>query len=170
MTAHRRHRGCPGPHLAQGERPVAGAGFDRVERDCLALARRFFQLMGNPDAPERQQAMERVAGKFGADHGLAVAWAMSDLLREIRTSRRATFYFSNPDCPGCARIMTEHERRLVTALAATRRRRRSAAHVEAMLLCEGNPDETVLEGLARLADLLPPPDRQERKTRAWTGH
>ncbi|MEQ8429778.1 MAG: hypothetical protein RLN94_15105 [Roseovarius sp.] len=169
MTA-RRHRGCRAPQPENGDIPLASARLDRSERDCLALARRFFQLLANPDADDRQNAIERVAGSFGADHGLAVAWAMSDLLREIRQSRRSTFYFSNPDCPGCARLITEHERRLVAALAALRRGRRSAAHVEVMLLCEGNPDETVLDGLARLADLLPPPDRHKRKTRAWTGH
>lgn len=156
MTAHGRHR-CPPVRPDRHETPLAAAGFDRVEIACLTLARRILVSACVIDSLHQRDILDCAADGIGATHAAGAVFAMNRLLGAIRRSRRSVFVFNDPGCPHCAHILTKEEGRVINALASVRRRHIGAAHVQIMLLCEGNPTEVVLSALDALALLLPPP-------------
>ncbi|MEO9821252.1 MAG: hypothetical protein ABJ370_20885 [Paracoccaceae bacterium] len=79
------------------------------------------------------------------------------MLQSIKISRKSGFTFSNSDCPDCACILSEHERRLMIAIASVRRGRLEHARIELMMLCEGNDTLEVMDWLEELALALPMP-------------
>lgn len=143
----------------RNEALLSQAGFDDIERACLDIARLFFSTFSNPHSQNWMRAIEFAEYAFDHKQGATVAALIMKVIQAIRCSRTSNFTFSNPDCPGCARILTEHERRLVIAIGATRRKRRERAQVEMMMLCEGNETEQVLVWLGELALALPKPAR-----------
>jgi len=144
-----------GRRLRKSETWVADSGLDTVELNCLALARHFILGMEYPEDPRILAQFEKAAERFGPRDAHAVSYAVCDLIRAIRQSRRSTFMFSNPNCRICQTILTAPERHLILALAAARQGRRGTAAVHVMLLCEGQPDQEVNTILRALAAMLP---------------
>jgi len=161
MAARRRHA-CAPASPGRRETPLSDVGLDRVEVACLTLTRRMLLSMCLHGSAEWDETVEPAVRGFGATRGPKIALATAALLGKVRRSRSSTFVFGNPSCPNCARILTEEERRLITALASVRRGRVGAAHVQLMLLCEDKPAGPVLQALNTLSALLPPAAPDER--------
>lgn len=133
--------------------------FDDQERACLDVARLFFSSFAAPNHHNWVRAFEFAEHVFDHEKGPGMAMSILKVIQAIRTSRTSVFIFSNPDCPGCARILTEHERRLVIAVACARRERFENAQLELMMLCEGNDTSPIMTWLAELSAALPAPCR-----------
>ena len=71
-------------------------------------------------------------------------------VRTMRVARVSTFRHSNPACPQCSRILTEHERQFKGAFTVIR----NAASAHAMRLCEGNDTTRVLAAPTERGRLL----------------
>lgn len=161
----RSHKKCPsGRLLAKGEQLLEHAGFDVAEKNVLRLTRAFILSMADRKNPRRNQNLQDATSRFDPEQADEITHAVVGLLGSVRKARQAPFFYSNPNCLNCRKILTEHERRLIEALAATRRGQRSKAYTQIMLICEGNPDDEVHHSMRRLADLLPLPRTDLDKT------
>lgn len=126
------------------------------EAQILGIARWQFQSFAFPQSQswiESFKAAERCFGPPMAGH---VTYATLNVVQAMRLARSSTFKFSNPLCLKCARLMTEPERQLTSALAAVRQGERSAAYIHALLLTEGNDPEPLLSRMRVLCDLITP--------------
>lgn len=134
---------------------VRDEGYDLDERCCLEIVRWFCQSFG-PDAQacwiEGFLAAEQV---WGPTKGPVIAHHVMRVLQAMRISRKSMFLFSAPVCPGCARILTEHERRLIGAIRFARQGRPERAQLQMMLLCEGNATNDAMDELATLTCAMP---------------
>ncbi|MEP3844609.1 MAG: hypothetical protein ABJM43_04625 [Paracoccaceae bacterium] len=139
------------------EQLLADTSFDGAERQCLDIARLFFNTFALPSQQHWIRAFAFAELVFDYESGARLATLILKVLQSIRISRKSVFTFSNPDCPGCARILSEHERRLMIAISSVRRGRPEHARIELMMLCEGNDTTTVMEWLEELAQALPTP-------------
>ena len=102
-----------------------------------------------------------VARQACGDQGAGFAMKVFEAMKAVRTTRKSTFTFSSPTCPGCSEILTEHERRMLLALAAIRVGKIGVAQLELMMLCEGNDVGHVIEAFAAVADAMPVRECQE---------
>ncbi|MEM6759027.1 MAG: hypothetical protein AAF601_06065 [Pseudomonadota bacterium] len=141
--------------LHPNESLVADAGFDEIELACLDISRLYFSTFAEPGGQSWMRAIDRAEYVFDHQSGASIASLVLKVIQAIRRSRRSSFQFSNPDCAGCARILTEHERRLIVAISAMRRGRAERAQVELMMLCEGNDTQAVMMWLTELKLALP---------------
>lgn len=155
--SHPHHTACQGRKLSPKERALNTAGLDEAERACLTLMRRFIRAIASAQASAWIKAMEAGPELFPGPDGLATALNVVKLVQAVRENRNSVFSFSNPDCPCCAAILTEHERRVMVALAALRRGRMAEAKLQLLMLCEGNPSAAVLDQMIVLASYLPEP-------------
>lgn len=146
-------RGCDGTP-SDKEQLVAAQGYTTDERAVLAIARHYFLTFAEPGSHAWMRAQMLACCSFDAIHGLLIADAVLGCVREMRLARGSSFRFSNPDCPGCARILCECERQLMSLVIAIRHGRPSAAHVNAMMLCEGNDAEGLMEAVESLVEAL----------------
>ncbi|MEM7732475.1 MAG: hypothetical protein AAF280_06775 [Pseudomonadota bacterium] len=149
-------KGCGNQRPGKLECYVSEVDLDPIEHDCLTLARTILLFMGDPSSPLRRVDVQDAAEVFGDGVSKDLICAMTDLFSAIHLIRKSPFVFSNPHCINCSAILTENERRVMLALAATRRGHRSAAAAHVMLVCEGNPDVPVHQDLKRLTWILPP--------------
>jgi hypothetical protein len=147
------------PQCGRPQKPkdtlLTDAGFDQVETLCLTLARLFFVTFATPASQSWMRAFQEAEQALPDLDGRSIGFQVLDVLKAIRSSRRSVFMYSNPDCPGCQRIVTEHEFRLISALSALRRDQKQYAQMQLMLLCEGNPTGVALSRMAQLARALP---------------
>ena len=141
----------------KNEQLLRDARFDDHELGCLDVSRLFFSTFATPDTHNWVRAIEFSEYVFDHKQGAVLATLLMKLIQAIRSSRTSVFVFSNPDCPGCSRILTEHERRLILAIASARRRRQERARIEMMMLCEGNDTGAVMLWLNELCLALPKP-------------
>ncbi|BAQ67730.1 hypothetical protein NHU_00561 [Rhodovulum sulfidophilum] len=139
------------------DRPLAEAGYDPSEHGVLTVARYYFQSFAFPNSQAWINAFAKAESLFPPGMARAgaseIAVAVLAAVQQMRAARGSGFRFSNPDCPGCARILSPHERQFMEVLVALRRGRRSRAHAAAMLICEGNASETFLVAMSDLAAL-----------------
>lgn len=133
------------------DRPIHLLGLDPAERALLGIARLMFQTFSPADVGDWIAALTRAEAAFGPAQGAMIFARLARLLQCMRQSRRSVFLFNNPACPGCAAIVTEHERRLMLALVAARQGQAARAAIEVMMLCEGNEIDRVLAALDDLA-------------------
>ncbi|SIO09648.1 hypothetical protein SAMN05444722_0402 [Rhodovulum sp. ES.010] len=141
--------------LAASDTILAKAGFDPAEQAVLTVARHFFQSFALPKSQAWITAFARAEvlfppGMAGA-RAPELALAILGAVQAMRHARPSGFRFSNPDCPGCARVLCAHERHFMEVLCALRRGARSRAHTAAMLICEGNPAAPFLAAMSDLA-------------------
>ncbi|WP_224826720.1 hypothetical protein [Cognatishimia sp. MH4019] len=135
------------------------------ERNILAVARHFFQTFACPAGQIWIEGFRQADQLFAPHDAAQHAFGTLNTVQKMRIARKSTFKFSNPLCPGCASLLTENERQLTSALAAVRTSQRSAAHVHAMLLTEGNDPQPMLLAMHRLCDFA----AHERQTHDHVG-
>lgn len=146
-------RSCGG-RPARKERYVAEMGYGVDERAILAIARHYFLTFADPASQAWMRAQMLARCTFEGDHGHKVSDAVLSFVRELRMARNSSFRFSNPDCPGCANILCECERQIMGVIIAVRRNQPSSAHGHALLLCEGNNIDGLLEAADDVASAL----------------
>lgn len=134
------------------------AGFDDVETNILHLVRFFFQSYAVPNSQAWMSGLDLAEQIFGDVEGPSIALRIVDVLRGVRYARRSTFMFNSPTCACCAAHVTEHEGRLIRAIANVRRGRMSPARTELMMLCEGHDTAYVIGAMVRLAKRVSEPE------------
>ncbi|WP_299970321.1 hypothetical protein [uncultured Roseobacter sp.] len=151
----RKRDGCH-RNAARKEDLVENAGLDAREIACLGILRLFISTFAEPKSQNWMRALGQADDAFGIVEGPVIARRLILLLQAVRCSRRSVFMFSNPDCDGCARVLTEHERRLISAIQSFRLGRPEQAQLQLMMLCEGNSTRLALDRLADLMKVLDP--------------
>ncbi|MBT8155186.1 hypothetical protein KMP13_15180 [Epibacterium ulvae] len=137
------------------EQRMDQSGADRDEVTCIQIARYYFNTFSNPHSQTWMRAFSTAEEHFDYSNGPVIASLVARVLDAVRQSRRSCFMFNNPACANCADILTEHERRLLTALSSLRRGGVERAELELMMLCEGNDTARVMMWLRELALALP---------------
>lgn len=133
---------------------LEGSGFDAFEKDALAIARLFLMTFTKPQSHDWIAAFEGAAARFGPSFGAPIAMAVCNVVRALGQCRTTPFQFINPHCPCCRNTICDEERYLLSALQATRRNRRSEASMFAMLVCEGNDADRLVNALEQLSLIL----------------
>ncbi|MEM9319595.1 MAG: hypothetical protein AAGA70_11400 [Pseudomonadota bacterium] len=146
---------------------VAKLGLDPIEEQFLEIARHIFQSFATPATQGWINGLMRAQHAFGHDGPFLFA-RIVDALQAVRCARSSCFMFNSATCPCCAKIATEHERRLILAFAAIRRGQMGCARTELMMLCEGAETAQAVRALHLLATHLPSPDVQPAQTQAAT--
>ncbi|MEM9576934.1 MAG: hypothetical protein AAF999_07955 [Pseudomonadota bacterium] len=136
--------------LTEQESLVIHADFDPDEMGCLLVIRKFCQSFAPQTTDAWTHGFFTAESIWGEVNGPMIAHRLMHVLQAMRASRLSVFSFSTPDCPVCSQVLTEHERRLITAIRFVRQGRPEQAALQLLLLCEGNPTEVVME---RLQDL-----------------
>ncbi|MBV6658486.1 MAG: hypothetical protein KI785_12030 [Devosiaceae bacterium] len=127
------------------------------EEMVLRIARIFFHSFTQPASQAWVPAFAQAEETFGSDQGLIIAGRTLNTLKAIRRLRRSLFMFNSPSCPGCSRIATEQERRMMIALALVRLGDLERAEAELVLLCESQSVRPALDAVVTLSTALHPP-------------
>lgn len=150
---------CIGPMSGSGfpgkdEMRVSQVGFDSDELAILSMIRMFCQSFAQPESQAWMRGFQVAEAQYPQAQALQIAKATLVVLQAMRVVRRDGFRFSNPDCPNCARKLTENERQLMAAITTAREGRRSALHANAMVLCGGGETGSLIAAIGRLNMLL----------------
>lgn len=129
---------------------VANAGFDFVELTVLEIARLFWQTFAHPDSQSWFYALQRAEQSFGGTRGGEIGLEILAAVQAMRMSRMSCFQFNNPSCKGCSAILSEHERQFMNVFRAIREERPGLARTHAMLLCEGNDTDPLIDRMGEL--------------------
>lgn len=133
---------------------VADACLDTLEETCLEVVRHIFVTFAAPASQSWIRAFSIASDVFGTQEGANIALQLTKLLQAVRQSRTSVFQFNSADCSGCARLLTEHERRLMKAITEKRQGHQERAVLQMMLLCEGNSTDCVMTELTKLVQSL----------------
>jgi hypothetical protein len=139
----------PRRDLRPGDTRIEDLGLDRFAHLTLALLRYYCQTFAAPPSQGWLQALEIATRHAGSDRAPALCYDLLAIIQALRASRRSVFTFSNPNCPCCRPIVTAEERQLLATLDALRRGHRGQAATHALLVCEGQPAERLLEAASR---------------------
>lgn len=133
---------------------VIDMGCNPEERAVLNIARSFFQTFANPESQSWISAFPTACNDLTGRSGAEIALAVLRCVQAIGQARKSGFVFSNPQCANCSLKLSECERQFIGAFRGRRKGDRSAAHVNAMLLCEGHDFGPFLNALDELCILL----------------
>ena len=134
---------------------VSAAGLDQTEVALLEVARYYLQTHAIEYSQSWILGLKASEKYFGIEGGARVGVRLLLALQEMRFARRSVFSFNAPECVGCSKYLSEHERRLITVIAALRRGRFGLARAEIMMLCEGHDTSSTLSAFSELVILLP---------------
>jgi hypothetical protein len=141
------------------------AGLDACEHTLLTCSRFYFQSFAEPASQGWLRALSTTDAFFGVQQGPIVAVRLLTAMQAMRLRRRSIFQFSHPQCAHCAEVLTEHERRFMTALKASRCGDTATAQLELMMLCEGADTTDVQAALIDLATVLTSPTPAKKEMR-----
>jgi hypothetical protein len=139
----------PRRELRAGEARIEDLDLDRFAHLTLALLRSYCQTFAAPPSQGWLQAIEIATRHAGSDRAPSLCYDLLAVIQALRSSRRSVFTFSNPDCPCCRPIVAAEERQLLAMLEALRRGHRGQAATHALLVCEGQSAERLLEAASR---------------------
>ncbi len=147
---------CHGPR-GPGDSSLEELDLDATEYGFLTAARFFFVSFAEPNSSVwLSTIISSNCFFYGPNHAEAMRRAVK-MVHEMRISRRSMLRFSNPRCQGCSRVITEPERHMMQLLKHARRGQNSRMASSAMLLCEGNPIEGLMQATRELCEMLPAP-------------
>lgn len=144
------HPDCS-PRTAFGPAPAPGS----YPWALLQILRLQIQSQIAPERHSWQRGLALAGAIWGQVEGPQVFAALAGMLDRMGRSRRSMFRFSNPDCSGCAAMMTAHESLFLQIITLTLRAQDDKAERVAFLLCEGNDISGLVQAAVRLAQLLP---------------
>ena len=113
------------------------AGMDFYEETILTLARLYFESFARPETMNWVKSLMLAQAHFGPIAEPMIGVRLLNALQAMRFARQSVFSFNSCECPGCSTVLTEHERRLMTIVKATRAGHHGLAQTELMMLCEG---------------------------------
>jgi len=125
--------------------------FDPLELIVLEVARHFIVGFHYPTSHAWMDALAIAEDRLGLPYGPMIASHVLKVVNAVRLVRSAGFNYCNPNCAKCAEFITKEERYLMTSLYSMRRDKRSDAHTQAMLLCQGGDGSNVIITLKNLA-------------------
>ena len=134
---------------------VNAAGLDQTEVALLEVARYYLQTHAIEYSQSWILGLKASEKYFGIEGGARVGVRLLLALQEMRFARRSVFSFNAPECVGCSKYLSEHERRLITVIAALRSGRFGLTRAEIMMLCEGHDTSSTLSAFSELVILLP---------------
>ena len=120
------------------------------EAAFLGVARHFFETFTAPDRQCWMDAFLEAERAFPPPFGATIAHAICLVVEEMRRARKSVFSFFRNDDPIACTAMTREERYLVQVLRGIREGRRSFAHTQAMMLCDGRASDRFLAAVERL--------------------
>lgn len=126
----------------------------------IHVARHFFRTFSAPQSQAWMQAFAFADTAFAGREPAVVTLAILKAVQSMGAARRSGFNFAAFDCDICSPKLTEHERQFVSVIMDLRRGRKGCAHVNAMMLCEGNDLTSFLSAMRELLTLLEPRSRQ----------
>ncbi|WP_068118967.1 hypothetical protein [Tropicimonas marinistellae] len=124
------------------------------DQAVLQIARLFFRSFSAPHSHSWLGAFPLAERTFTGRQPERVGVAVLNAVQAMGRARTSGFNFASPDCPICAQKITEHERQFLSVLMEQRAARPSGAHVNAMLLCEGNDTREFLDAMSEVCALL----------------
>jgi len=133
---------------------VAHLQFDDVENALLRIARHFFIAYSDHAQPHWETAFDLSQHHFGSVKGPAISFALLNVLRTMRTSRKTTFGFTNPHCSSCRHKISNCERLLLTTIQHMRNGEKAKAQMDALIVCEGFDTTYMLKAVQYLSNLL----------------
>jgi len=133
---------------------LGSLGLDAAEHGVLAIARYYCIAFAEPRTEAWRRAIAISLSRFGAEDGPHLAVTVLALMQSRREARQSPFSFNSPTCVHCSCHATPTERALLSVLRAARRGDRRAAWAHAVLLCEGNPAEALVDAATMLASRL----------------
>ncbi|WP_341368193.1 hypothetical protein [Yoonia sp. BS5-3] len=113
------------------------ADLDFCEETLLTLARLYFESFARPESTCWINSLMLAQAHFGPDAGPVIGVRLLNALQAMRFARHSIFSFNSVECPTCSAVLTEHERRLMAVIKATRTGQSGKAQTELMMLCEG---------------------------------
>ncbi|MEP3329760.1 hypothetical protein [Sedimentitalea sp.] len=140
--------------LSDKESLVIHADFHPDELSSLIVIRRFCQSFASNGNDAWICGFAAAEEIWGEDEGAKIAHRLMHVLQAMRASRTSVFSFSSPTCPICSQVLTEHERRLITAIRYARQSQPERAGLQLLMLCEGNPTERVMDQLRKLSTVF----------------
>ena len=149
---------------AKNDRLLSDQGFDEFETNVLRIARRFFHSFAVPESQAWHKAFFEAERMFPAPFGATIATAVLAVIDELRVARKSSFVFISGACQSCEKRVTQEERYLIAAVHNIRRRNRSQAHANAMMLCEGHDPSDFLMAIGRLGIITGENDEDFLKT------
>ncbi|MEM7693093.1 MAG: hypothetical protein AAF318_01470 [Pseudomonadota bacterium] len=164
MVRRREPEGC-GRTMGARDTALSDAGFDPIETTILAIARFYWQAFAIPESQSWLRALHLAEERFGPRLGQDIGLGVLSAVQAMRMSRRSCFQFNNPQCTGCAVIVSEHEQHFMAAFRAIRQGSLRTARTHAMILCEGNDATAMLDRMGDLAHAAYP----QAPTRNWLG-
>ncbi|MEM6387139.1 MAG: hypothetical protein AAF718_12975 [Pseudomonadota bacterium] len=139
---------------SKGDMTLAALNADAIDFAFLTAARYFFVSFSEADTTAWLSAVLESESFFpGPEHAETMRRALG-VVHEMRVTRKSTFCFSNPRCPGCSAIVTNDERHLLQMVQYLRAGQISRASSSAMLLCEGNDATRVIAAARNFAALF----------------
>lgn len=145
---------------------LADLQLDDTDKILLTIARHFCHDLAFPDRGHRRVAVSIAEISFGSGRGAGMATAVLRAIEAMRIARRDVFFYNNPDCPICSRVLTDAEFYLVQVFNSVRTGRNSAAATNAMLLCEGNDYAPFLKAVSQVFSVFSQARWQE-ETKSW---
>jgi hypothetical protein len=125
-------------------------GFDVQELQMLALCRRLFEAMSGPERGVWSSARSLAEAQHGAAAAERIMTLTIDVINAMRTLRSSPFTYGREGCACCCNLLTQEERLLIATFHNLRRRKKSRAYVQAMLLTEGRDPARLLVALEML--------------------
>ncbi len=139
--------------------PIDAIGCTVDEKAILHIARLFFRSFASPQTQSWMTAFSLAQHSFGGRDPEKIAVAVMKSVQTMGKARSSGFNFSNPDCAECSGNVTDHERQFISVLSDLRQGHRGTAHINAMLLCEGNDFAPFLDAMGALEAMMTPPLR-----------
>lgn len=133
---------------------LADQNYDQDEVAILHLSRLYFLAHTDPMKPHWDAAMDFSELMFGPEYGPLIAYCVTEVLQNMRESRKTTFRFTNPCCAKCAARLTNNERLLTSTISAFRKGDSLRAKMNALILCEGFDSGPMLKAIGRLTKTL----------------
>lgn len=135
---------------------LSEAPFDQFESDTLAVIRQCCAAMSPECPPGQGDVFGTAARVFPRDKQMFLATALVGFVQTMALGRSDKFTYSNPACPGCAVVLTETERHLLSVLHHVRRGEMGRAVTYAAMLCDQSPAEPLIAAAVDVARLAPP--------------
>lgn len=153
MTYQPDHSGSHSSHMqgtSEDYQRLETMPFDPLELIVLEVARHFIVGFHHPTSHAWMDALAIAEDRLGLPYGPMIASHVLKVVNAVRLVRSAGFNYCNPNCVKCADFITKEERYLMTSLYSMRRDKRSDAHTQAMLLCQGGDGSNVIITLKNL--------------------
>ncbi len=144
-----------GAGRALAQTPLAAFGFDPFEAQLLAPMRHFLTTSAAPDCQAWHRAFVIAAENWGEAHGLAVAYALWPVVREVMALRGGDLAYNDPLDLDMRGLLSQDEALLLTMLHHMRREETWQAREAVEALGRGRMEPGLIRAGLAFADRFP---------------